>query len=249
MGRTKIKKTDQKADNEKELAAAKKVEAIQMEAAGDQAADIVAEVKPKQPKMRSAAYKDLRSQVDRTINYGPAEAVSFVKRLSRKNHPTITADINYKETKFRGEMSFPHSTGKTTTVEIASDKTIEKIEAGNIDFDVLIADASMMPKLARHAKVLGPRGLMPNPKNGTVTKDPEKKKKELEGGKIVVQTEKKSPIIHVQIGKATQKEGELLENLQALVKLLDPNQIKKLTLSSTMGPGIKVDVASMIVAA
>jgi large subunit ribosomal protein L1 len=101
----------------------------------------------------------------------------------------------------------------------------------------------MMPKLAKHARVLGPKGMMPNPKNATVTTEPEKRQKELEGGKTTLKSEKKSPLMHVILGKTNQPDKELIANTQHLIKAVGGKKILKLTLSATMSPGIKVDLS------
>lgn len=196
-------------------------------------------------KGRSKNYVNLRSQVDKTKTYDVGTAIALVKKLTRKKHPSITADINLREAGVNFEISLPHSTGKTVKVAIADDKLLEKIGEGTIDFDVLIATPDMMGKIAKHARVLGPRGLMPNPKNKTVTTEPEKRKKELEAGSLQVKSEKKAPIIHVQVGTAEQKDKEVLENIMALSRRISLGNIRKLTLSSTMSPGVKVDLNSL----
>lgn len=198
----------------------------------------------KKGRVRSKRYINLRGQVDRTTFYSPEAAVELLKRLSRKKQQTVTADIIHADDKVSVELSFPYSTGKSVRVAVADDTILAAIEKGQIDFDVLVASPDYMPKLARLAKILGPKGLMPNPKTGTLTKDTDKKKKELEAGRTSVRTEKKAPLIHVQIGRADMKAEELLANLSALVKVLNPVKVKKLVISSTMSPGIKIDLAS-----
>ena len=130
-------------------------------------------------------------------------------------------------------------------VAIASVELIAKIEAGTIEFDVLVTHPSFMPKLARLAKVLGPKGLMPNPKNGTVSPDPEKRAKELAGGKTTVKTERKAPLMHVIVGKTNQEAKEIGANVETLVKAIGAGRIIKLTLSATMSPGVKVDLSKL----
>ena len=146
----------------------------------------------------------------------------------------------------RGNVSLPHGTGKKIRVAIADSDTIEKIvsevEKGKIGFDALVAHPSVMPKLARIAKFLGPKGLMPNPKNGTISPTPEKVAKKLETGEINWKTESDFPIIHLVIGKLSFKDNQLAENYSALVKSIGPTKIKNVTLKSTMSPGIKVTI-------
>jgi large subunit ribosomal protein L1 len=119
---------------------------------------------------------------------------------------------------------------------------LAQIEAGTIDFDILITEPHFMPKLAKHARVLGPKGLMPNPKNGTITPNPEIKKKELESGKMTIRTEKKAPLMHVTLGKTSMETKDLVENLNALIAALGPKAVK-LTLAASMSPSVKVALA------
>ena len=114
------------------------------------------------------------------------------------------------------------------------------IEAGKIDFDVLVASPEFMPKLAKFARVLGPKGLMPNPKNGTLTPKPEIKKKELEAGKFNLKTEKKAPLMHLSIGKMDMSSKELTENLEALLKALN-GKLLKVSIAASMSPSVKVN--------
>jgi large subunit ribosomal protein L1 len=196
-------------------------------------------------KARSKAYIAARRNVDRTKEYDLKKAVSLVKNTSyTKFAGTVKADLVVKDNKLSLEMSFPHSTGQTVRVAIATDELLAKVDKGEIDFDVLIATPDMMPKIAKYARVLGPKGLMPNPKNKTVTDDPEKRQKELAAGKVQVKTEKKAPLVHVTIGKTDQSEKELIENAEALIKHVGAKKIRKMVLAATMSPGIKVDLTS-----
>lgn len=140
-----------------------------------------------------------------------------------------------------GKVTFPHSTGKTVRVAIVDDELLAKIEVGSIDFDVLVAAPQFMPKLAKLAKILGPKGLMPNPKNGTLTPKPELKKKELEGGSMVIKTEKKAPLIHLTIGKAAMDTKELVENIETLLKV-GKGKLLKLSICASMSPSVRVKV-------
>lgn len=192
---------------------------------------------------RGKRYVAARSMIDKTKLYTVTEAVEMVKRSSfAKFDASITVDGVVREIGEQGSLSFPHSTGKTLTVAIVTDELIEQIEAGNIDFDVLLTTPAFMPKLAKFARVLGPKGLMPNPKNGTITQDPAAKKKELEKGKVTIKTEKKAPLIHVIVGKKSFESEKLVANIEALITTLDA-RLKKLTISAAMGPGIKIKLS------
>lgn len=194
-------------------------------------------------KSRSRHYISARRKVDRTKLYDLQTAAALLKATSySKFAGTVVADLIVKDEKISVDVTFPHSTGKTVRVVIADDQVLKQIEAGQLDFDVLLARPEMMPKLAKHAKVLGPKGLMPNPKNQTVTGDPEKRQKELMAGKVTLKTEKKAPLMHIVLGKTDLKEKEIVENTESLIKAVGGKRIVKLTLSATMSPGIKVDL-------
>lgn len=192
--------------------------------------------------VRSHRYVAKRSLVDRTKEYDPASAIELVKKTSYSKFPgTVVADLICREAGDVGSVTLPHSTGKVAKVAIASDELIAQLEKGVIDFEILLSAPAFIPKLAKHAKRLGPKGLMPNPKNGTITAQPEKRKKELEAGAMQVRTDRKFPIAHVVIGKTSMSEKDLLENLTTLTSAFK-NKLLKLSLSATMSPGVKVKV-------
>ena len=116
------------------------------------------------------------------------------------------------------------------------------VEKGKIEFDILLAEPSMMPKLAKVAKVLGPRGLMPNPKNGTISEKPESLAKKYEGGLVSFKTESKAPILHLTVGKISFGPKKLSENITTLLDAVKKENIKDATLKSTMSPGIKLSL-------
>ena len=193
-------------------------------------------------KVRSKKYKSSRSKVDKTKKYSITEAVALVKTLSySKFDGTITLDGVTKETGKIGTFSLPHSTGKSIKVAIVNDLVIEKIAAGNIDFDALVTTPAFMPKLAKHARVLGPKGLMPNPKNGTVTAKPKEKKAELEKGSFDLKTQKKEPVIHVSIGKVSMDDKVLIENIKYLLEKLK-DKLVQASISASMSPSVKIEV-------
>jgi large subunit ribosomal protein L1 len=192
-------------------------------------------------KVRSKKYQAVRSKIDRTRAYDPFAAIELVKKLSySKFAGTISAHMTVREVGLSKELALPHSTGQTRKIEIFSDETIKKIEAGNIDFDVLLATPQSMSKLTKFAPVLGPKGLMPNPKNGTLTTNPEQRKDELSAGTMVLKTERKAPLIHVSIGNTEMETKQLVENLETLIQAFK-NKLKKVTISATMSPGVKVE--------
>ncbi len=201
-----------------------------------------AKVKVVSPKKeRSKKYQAVRAKVDRTRTYDITSAVELVKKLSMtKFVGTISAHLVVTEEGISREVTLPHSTGRSRIVEIASEATLAKIEAGQLDFDVLISTPQFMSKLTKFAAVLGPKGLMPNPKSGTLTTNPEQRQKELQAGSIMIKTERKAPLIHASIGKTDMETNQLAENLTALITSFK-GKIKSITLAATMSPGVKVE--------
>ncbi len=212
------------------------------QASGEDKADQKTAKTAKKKFVRSHRYTAKRSLVDRTREYDAFAAVELVKKTSySKFVGTITADLVCREAGDQGNVTLPHSTGKVMRVAIASDELIAQLEKGVIDFDILLSTPAFVPKLARHAKQLGPKGLMPNPKNGTITAQPEKRQKELAGGAIQIRTDRKFPVGHVVIGKTSMDTKDLVANINALTTALR-DKLVKLTVSATMSPGIKIKV-------
>ena len=203
--------------------------------------------KPAKPAhQRSRRYRQVLTKIDRTKSDPLTAAISLLKQVSlTKFDASVEVHLNLTETGLKVTVAFPHSPGKSVTAAIADAKVLDRIQAGHIDFDVLLATPALMPQIAKVAKVLGPKGLMPNPKTGTVTADPNKKKAELEGGSRLVSGEPKSPLMHIVIGKLSFSDANLAANIQALATAVTLKRITKLTLASTMSPGIKVDLASL----
>lgn len=200
-------------------------------------------VKKKASRVRSKKYVAVRAQIDKTKKYDPFAAVELVKKLSyTKFDGTITAHVVVREAGLTASLTFPHSTGRAVRVMIVTEEVLKDIGEGKIEFDVLVSHPQFMPKLAKFAPVLGPKGLMPNPKNGTLTPNPELQKKKLEAGAMTLKTEKKAPLIHVSIGKTSVETKKLVENIEALMKSLS-SQMIGLTIAASMSPGVKVEVA------
>jgi len=208
------------------------------------------EKKPKKaagPRVRGKKYQEAVKLIDKTKLYKLADAVDLAKKTSTtKFDATVELHVNLnpmvmgEKTDMRGSVSLPHGTGKQVRVVVADDKIIDEITAGKINFDILVAHPSMMPKLARVARILGPKGLMPNPKTGTVTTEVEKRVKELSHGQVNFKTEPDNPIIHMSVGKISFEAKQLVENIDAVFTAIGRNKISKATISSSMGPGIKV---------
>jgi len=193
---------------------------------------------PKQA--RSKKYVAARAKLDKTKLYSVTDAVKIVQELSySKFNGTISVDGMIREAGNAGTIIFPHTTGQQRRVAIVDDQVLADIEAGKIEFDILVAHPQFMPKLAKHARTLGPRGLMPNPKTGTLTPNPEAKKKELEAGSMTIKTEKKLPIIHLTVGKVSMKPEAVVENIEELIRVLGP-KLLKLSISASMSPGVRI---------
>lgn len=209
----------------------------------EQASTEVAETAVKTKKIvrsRGKKYVEKRSLVDKTKEYSVAEAVEMLKKLSfSKFVGSVEAHLQVKEAGISATLTFPHSTGKTVRAAIVSEELLENIAKGQIDFDILIARPEDMKNMAKYARVLGPKGLMPNPKNGTITPDPEKRKKELEAGAVTIKTEKKAPLVHTLVGKLSMDNKALEDNIEALIKAFDTKAIK-LYIAASMSPSVRV---------
>ena len=223
-------------------------------------------------------YVEAAKLVDRATAYDPAEAISLVKKTATaKFDETVEAHIRtgcdgrHAEQQIRGAVVLPNGTGKTVKVlvfakgdkvneaeaagadYVGGDELIPKIQnEGWLDFDVVVATPDMMGVVGRLGKVLGPKGLMPNPKAGTVTMDVAKAIADIKAGKIEYRLDK-SNIIHVPVGKASFTEEQLNENFNALMgaiikakpSTLKGQYLKSVTLTSTMGPSVKVNVMKL----
>lgn len=229
-----------------------------------------AKVEKKKPSKR---YIELLKQIDKSKIYSISEAVETVKKTANtKFDSTIEAHFNLRidptkqEQQIRTTTTLPKGSGKKINVIVFGAKdskalkdmgalvgdedSLTEIEKGKINFDKVVATPDWMPKLAKVAKVLGPKGLMPNPKSGTVSPNPEKVVEGLSGGMIELKTEN-SPIIHVTVGKAGFSNKDLEENVQSLiesVKAAKPSEVKKeliasVYLTSTMGPSVKLEIS------
>ena len=215
--------------------------------------------KPGKAKPRSKKYQEISKDLDKSKSYALDEAVELVKKLSySKFDGTLEAHINTIQTGLRGFVSLPFSTGKKIRIlafgkeaeasgadKVGDDSTIDEIIKGKLDFDILITTAQWMPKLAKAAKTLGPRGLMPNPKNGTITDDLKAVVESYQTGKTEYKTEAKAAVIHMTMGKLKQPNEELSSNIKTIFNNLGKSKIKKFTLSPTMGPSVKLDLASV----
>lgn len=193
-------------------------------------------------RQRGKKYLDARQKIDKSKAYEIKEAIKLIKETSYSSFDgTMEAHIEVKKQGLNVSVNLPHSTGKTKKIEIADEKTIAKLQKGVIDFDVLLATADMMPKLLPFARLLGPKGLLPNPKNGTLIKNKEEAKN-FSTDKMTLKTEKEAPLIHTIFGKVSMEDKKLSENLEAIIEALGKKQIAKLFIKSTMSPSVRVNI-------
>ena len=223
-------------------------------------------------------YAEAAKMVDRTTTYDVSEAVSIVKKSASAKfdetvecHIRLGVDGRHADQQVRGAVVLPHGTGKTVRVlvfakgakldeaqaagadYVGGEELIPKIQnEGWLDFDVVVATPDMMGVVGRLGRVLGPKGLMPNPKAGTVTMDVTKAVNDIKAGKIEYRLDKTN-IIHVPVGKASFTNEQLSDNFQALMGAINKAKpsslkgqyIKSATLTSTMGPGVKLNVVKI----
>ena len=218
-------------------------------------------------------YRDATKRYDREHLHSAAEAIAIVKSIADKNFDEsvdasirLGVDPRKADQMVRGTVALPAGTGKDVRVAVfaqgdaaaaareagaefvGADDLAAEIEGGMLDFDVTIATPDMMPLVGRLGRVLGPRGLMPNPKTGTVTPDPARAVEEFKGGKVEYRTDRNGNV-HVPIGKVSFDADALLQNFVAIVEELvrvkpsaaKGRYLRKIVLSSTMGPGVRVD--------
>ncbi len=175
-----------------------------------------------------------------------ADAVRKVKELSYTKfdgtvelHVRLIAKKKSDDINVRGTINLPSGSPKERKIVIASDDIIEEIGKGKIDFDILLATPTMMPKLARVAKILGPKGKMPSPKSGTVSDDPEKTKQELSSGLVEYKTDAHGNI-HVAVGKVSWEDEKLASNISAIISVLPVKNIASVSISASMSPSVKI---------
>ena len=224
---------------------------------------------------RSKAYRAAADKIDADALYAPLDAVKLARETSTTKYDAtvevafrLGVDPRKADQMVRGTVNLPHGTGKTARVLVfatgdraaqaeaagadivGGDELIDEVAKGRLDFDAAVATPDLMGKVGRLGKVLGPRGLMPNPKTGTVTMDVAKAVTEIKGGKIEFRTDKHANL-HFVIGKASFDDRQLVENYSAAldeVLRLKPSAskgryLKKATMTTTMGPGVPVDPA------
>lgn len=226
-------------------------------------------------------YIEAARLIDRDRAYAPGEAAQLAKDTSVvafdasvEVHLRLGVDPRHADQMVRGTIVLPHGTGKVVRVavfaqaekaqealragadEVGSEDLVKKIEAGWLEFDVAIATPDLMGQVGRLGKILGRRGLMPNPKAGTITFDVDRAVREVKAGRVEFKVDK-AGIIHVAVGKASFDADQIVANLAALVDAINRAKpagakgtyLRALTIASTMGPGIRVDIPGVLAAA
>jgi large subunit ribosomal protein L1 len=216
-----------------------------------------APVKPSRSRLerRGKLFRKSAEQIEKGKFYTLEQAVELAKKTSHVKfdatvelHVNLGVDPKLADQNVRDNLVLPAGTGKTVRVAIADDALLAKLDKSEIDFDVLVSTPEFMPKLGRYARVLGPRGLMPNPKSGTVTADTAKAVKEAQGGRVEYRVDA-AGIVHLGVGKVSFTPTQLLQNVQAVMTSLKANKpaslkgnyITSIYLTTSMGPSIAVD--------
>jgi len=189
-------------------------------------------------------YQTAKQFVETAMPIELSEALELLEKTQvTKFDPTVELHINLSIAGVRGNVVLPSGSHKTKKVLIVDDNNLDtetkKIEAGKIEFDALIVKPEMMPKVAKLAKILGPKGLMPNPKTGTVTEDPQKAAEEISGGKVEYKQDKDS-IIHLAVGKLSFGKEKLAVNIKEVLRAMPANKVKSVFINLTMAPSIPV---------
>jgi large subunit ribosomal protein L1 len=226
-------------------------------------------------------YLEAAKLVDRTRAYAPGEATQLAKDTSKvafdasvEVHLRLGVDPRHADQMVRGTVVLPHGTGKVVRVavfaqgekaqealragadEVGGEDLVKRIEAGWLEFDVALATPDMMGQVGRLGKILGRRGLMPNPKAGTITFDLERAVREVKAGRVEFKVDK-AGIVHVAVGKVSFDADQLVANLATLVDAINRAKpagakgtyLRTLTIATTMGPGIRVDIPGILAAA
>jgi large subunit ribosomal protein L1 len=235
-----VKKEVEEAKQElaEEIAEAKAEEAEEVK-------EKVAKKKTNKP-VRGKKYLAAHALIDQNNVYTFEEGIEKVLETTIVTFdPTVEVHAKLTVSGVRGTITLPAGAPKEKCVKIADEKNVEEIvanvKAGKIDFDILLATPSVMPKLAAAAKVLGPKGIMPSPKSGTVVEDTAAAAQEIKSGKVEYKEDDQKNI-HLALAKASFGKEKIMDNLMAFLKILPKNKVTGIYLTSTMGPSVKVEI-------
>jgi len=280
MGRPRIKVIDEAVDLEKQEQIEKERTKASKEASekiirqAKKTSEATREKKETKANLRSKRYEKLASSIDKNKEYPLSESIEIVKKTadtkfnsSLEIHINLNTDPTKSDQSIRKSINLPNGSGQKLKVlvfggkeievkklgaEYGTDSTIDKLISGKVDTDKIVATPEWMVKLTKAAKILGPKGLMPNPKSGTITQEPEKLVKDMQGGMVEVKTEAQA-IIHSVAGKTSFTAEKLEQNIKTLIEEVQKAKpeglkkplIKSVFLSSTMGPSVKLDISSL----
>ncbi len=190
---------------------------------------------------RGKKYTAAKMMTEKDKQYALKDAIALLKKMKYAGFDeSVELHINTTVEGLRGEVSLPHATGKTVRVAVVDDALLDQIEEGKIEFDVLVSHPSFMPKLAKYAKILGPRGLMPNPKTGTLSPKPEEVAKKFQAGTLRWKGEAKSPLLHQMVAKLSADDKAIAENVEVFIASVGRDKIKEVFIKSTMSPALQI---------
>lgn len=197
-----------------------------------------------QKNIRGKLYQKALKQTDKNKKYTLSEAIALIKKIKyARFDETVELHINVKDQNIKGEITFPHAGfGAKRRVAVIDDAVLAAIEKGKIEWDVLIAHPSIMPKLVKYARILGPKGLLPNPKNGTLTDKTDVAIKKFSSEVRHYTTEAKFPLMHQPVGKLSFTDEQLKDNIEVFIKAVSTGKIKSIFLKSTMSPSIRLQI-------
>ena len=254
MGEQKTEKKSQEEilqEAEKQLEDIKKAESGKTNMSQTSVTKIAKKPRISKARQRSARYQSIYKKVNRSQEYLIEEALALIKEISRAGFDE-TIDLNLKtkikkgQQMFREMVEFPAGLAKKQRVAILDQAKIEEIKKGKIDFDIAIVEPKNMALAGQVAKILGPKGLMPNPKLGTITEDLIKAKARF-GTKVKEVKADKLGNICVAVGKVSWQDEKILQNIKAVFGLFQSGKVEKAALSSTMGPAVKLVLKSLLV--
>ncbi len=255
---TKAGKHSAKALREEAEKEAKEARKASAETAEDKPKTVVVPNRPRVER-RGKHFRKSAEQIDRTKTYSVEEAADLAKKTSHVKfdatvelHVNLGVDPRQADQNIRDNLVLPAGTGKTVRVAVADDALLAKLDKNEIDFDVLVSTPDFMSKLGKYARLLGPRGLMPNPKSGTVTTDIDKAVAEAKAGRVEYRVDT-TGIVHLGVGKVSFTPVQIRDNIQAVLTSIKANKpqgvkgnyIKAVHVTTTMGPSIAVDISTI----
>lgn len=195
---------------------------------------------------RGKQYLHARSSTTTKKLYSISEAFKLLKQIAYEHFDAaVEVHINTVEPSLKGEVNLPHGTGRQIRIAVFDSKVEDKINQKILDFDILLATPKDMPKLVKYARILGPKGLMPSPKKGTLTEKIKETIEKFSRGAVQYQTEPKFPILHQVIGRKSFTEKQLLDNIEVFITAINKKNVKSLYIKTSMSPSLLIDLNSL----